>query len=53
MSTKLTKNKEAEDLRRRLVEDECDMLTASIQRLQARQALIKKALQLHAERAGK
>jgi len=54
MSIQLIKNKEEEEeIRRRIIEDECTMLARRIQRLQDRQELIKKALELHAERAGK
>lgn len=53
MSIKLTKNKEAEEIRRQIVEDECAMIAERIKRLKDRQELMKKALELYAERAGK
>ncbi len=53
MSIKLIKNKEAEEIRRQIVEDECAMLAKRIKRLRDRQEFMKKALELYAERAGK
>jgi cytochrome c553 len=53
MRIKATKNNEAEEIRRRLVEDECAMLAKHIKRLRDRQKSMKKALELYAERAGK